>query len=174
MSSYRLLRVPGGTYFFTVVTASRGEPLLSDHADLLRDAYRRTVLELPVVCDAIVILPDHLHAVWTLPAGDAEFPERWRRIKARFTHGLGARLARSRSKERKREAGVWQRRYWEHLVRDQEDYQRHVEYCWANPVRHRLVAAPMDWTLSSIHRDHRAGRVPDGWSARETEGDFGE
>ena len=164
MSRYRRLHAPGGTYFFTVATADRGGTLLTDHIDLLRGAYARTVREMPVTCDAIVVLPDHLHAVWTLPAGDADFPERWRRIKARFTHALGVKGPRSASKLRKREAGVWQRRYWEHLVRDAEDYRHHVTYCWANPVRHGLVERPEDWALSSLHRDARLGRVPQGWT----------
>lgn len=164
MSKYRRLYHPGGTYFFTVVAAARGQSVLTDHVDLLRAAYRVTVCELPVISDAIVILPDHLHAVWTMPPGDSDFPERWRRIKARFTHALGQRFPRSPSKHRKREAGVWQRRYWEHAIRDEADFQHHVEYCWANPVRHGLVAAPMDWALSSIHRDHGNGRVPTGWT----------
>jgi putative transposase len=163
MSEYRRLFVPGGTYFFTVVTGVRAQSLLTDHVDLLRAAYRVTVAELPVCSDAVVILPDHLHAVWTMPHGDSDFPERWRRIKARFSHALGQRFPRSGSKHRKRETGVWQRRYWEHAIRDEADFQHHVEYCWANPVRHGLVAAPMDWALSSIHRDHRLGLVPTGW-----------
>jgi len=166
MSQYRRLHIPGGTYFFTVATAMRGGSLLTDHVDLLRQAYRATVSELPVTCDAIVILPDHLHAVWTLPPGDSAYPERWRRIKARFTHALGRRYPRSASKQAKREAGIWQRRYWEHMIRDDEDYRRHVEYCWANPVRHGLVAAPTDWPLSSIHRDQREGAYQTGGAPR--------
>lgn len=163
MPDYRRLRVPGGTYFFTVALARPGMTLLTDHVDLLRAAYRSTTLELPVACDAIVILPDHLHAVWTLPDGDQDFPERWRRIKSRFTHALGLRFPRSPSKRAKREAGVWQRRYWEHLIRDGADYRAHVEYCWSNPVKHGLCASPEDWVLSSLHRDARVGRVPAGW-----------
>jgi putative transposase len=174
MSNYRRLKVPGGTYFFTLVSARRGEGPLIENIDLLRGAYGTTVREMPVRCDAIVVLPDHLHAVWTLPEGDADFPERWRRIKARFTHALGKRYPRTVSKQVKREAGVWQRRYWEHLIRDESDYRRHVAYCWANPVRHGLAADPMEWAASSIHRDHRLGLVPDNWKQDDVEGDYGE
>ena len=174
MSNYRRFRISGGTFFFTVVTAARSRSVLTDHADLLRQAYRATASELPFATDAIVILPDHMHAVWTPPQGDSDFPERWRRIKARFSHALGKRYPRSASKHAKREVGLWQRRYWEHAIRDDRDYRMHVEYCWANPVRHGLVAAAMDWELSSIHRDHRAGRVPNGWSSPKFDGAFGE
>ncbi len=174
MPNYRRLRVRGGTYFFTLTLAQRGATLLTDHVDMLRAAYRTTARELPMTTEAVVILPDHLHAVWTLPEGDDAYPERWRRIKARFTHALGKRFPRSPSKHVKREAGIWQRRYWEHTIRDQADFDTHVEYCWANPVRHGLCDTPCDWVLSSIHRDARAGRVPPGWQPRIVDGVFGE
>ena len=91
MPNYRRLRVPGATYFFTVYLAERGGTLLTDRIDLLREAYRLTVAEQPVRCDAMVILPDHIHAVWTLPAGDADFSRRWQKLKGRFTHATGLR-----------------------------------------------------------------------------------
>ncbi|MFC4669275.1 transposase [Seohaeicola nanhaiensis] len=174
MSSYSRRRIPGATYFFTVNLASRGGSDLTDRIDLLRSAYRKTVVEHPVFCDAMVILPDHLHAVWTLPAQDAGFPERWRKIKARFSHAIGEERRRSSSKLAKRELGVWQRRYWEHLIRDDADYRAHVAYCWGNPVKHGYVARAVDWPFSSIHRDIRAGRVEAEWSGSMPEGDFGE
>lgn len=173
MSNYLRMRVPGATYFFTVALADRTSSLLTDHIALLRQAYRDTAAEHPLFCDAMVILPDHLHAVWTFPEGDADFSERWRK-KARFTHALGRSAPRSRSKLDKREGGIWQRRFWEHVIRDERDYRLHVTYCWGNPVKHGLVARAADWPYSSIHRDIRAGRVEPEWSGEVPEGDFGE
>lgn len=152
MTNYRRLRVPGGTYFFTVCLEDEGSTILTDHIDLLRFAYAKTAAELPVHCDAMVVLPNHLHAVWTLPHGDADFSERWRRIKARFSHALADTPLRCASKVAKRERGIWQRRFWEHWIRDRESFASTVDYCWQNPVRHGLVSNPADWTWSSFHR----------------------
>lgn len=174
MSRYRRIRIPGASYFFTVAMAERGGSVLTDRIDLLRAAWRATVAERPVFCDAMVVLPDHLHAVWTLPEGDADYSERWRRIKARFSRALGEHRPRSDSKIAKRECGVWQRRFWEHAIRDERDYRAHVEYCWRNPVKHGLVSRAVDWPFSSIHRDIRAGRVPPEWAGAMPGGDFGE
>lgn len=158
MSNYRRLKLPGSTWFFTVNLAERGSARLIGHIDLLRAAYRATVAEHPLFCDAMVILPDHLHAVWTLPPGDSDFSTRWRKIKARFTHATGVRQERSWSKERKREAGLWQRRFWEHCIRDEAEYRRAVTFCLTDPITHGLAKAPEDWVFSTIHRDKRAGR----------------
>jgi putative transposase len=174
MSRYQRIYRSGATYFFTVNLADRRSHLLTDRIDLLRAAYRMTTLEHPVACDAIVVLPDHLHAVWTLPPGDADFSERWRKIKARFSHGVGQLMPRSASKVVKRETGVWQRRFWEHCIRDDADYASHVAYCWGNPVKHGVVERAVDWPFSSIHRDLREGRVPPEWGGHVTDGDFGE
>ena len=159
MSFYRRMRLPGQTFFFTVNLAKSGGDGLVRHIDLLRRAYRATVAEHPVHCHAMVVLPDHLHAVWTLPPGDADFSIRWRKIKGRFTHWTGLSVPTTPSKHRKREAGLWQRRFWEHAIRDDADFDRHVGYCLWNPVRHGLAARPEDWPYSSIHRDMRAGVV---------------
>jgi putative transposase len=172
MSRYVRLRRPGGSWFFTVCLARRGSDL-TDHIDDLREAYARTHSELPVRTEAIVILPDHLHAIWTLPEGDTDFSERWRRIKARFSHAVGER-DRSASKWRQRERGLWQRRFWEHAIRDEADFDAHVRYVWANPVKHGLVERPSEWALSSIHRDIREGRVDPEWAGTTPDGDFGE
>lgn len=145
------MRVPGGTYFFTVCLEDRASTALIDHIDRLRFAYARTVAELPVTCNAFVVLPNHLHAVWTLPEGDSDFSERWRRIKARFSHGLPVNLSPCRSKVDKREVGLWQRRFWEHVVRNEENLQAAVEYCWQNPVKHGLVSDAGEWRFSSFH-----------------------
>ena len=156
MPNYRRLRVPGATYFFTVYLAERGGTLLTDRIDLLREAYRLTVAEQPVRCDAMVILPDHIHAVWTLPAGDADFSRRWQKLKGRFTHATGLRGLQSPSMVEKREAGLWQRRFWEHLIRDADEGRRAVAHCLSDPVRHGLATKAEDWPFSTIHRDLRA------------------
>ncbi|MDJ1008843.1 MAG: transposase [Paracoccaceae bacterium] len=174
MSSYRRALVNGATYFFTVALADRSTTALVENIGLLRDAVARTGAELPFRIDAMVILPDHLHAVWTLPEGDAAFPERWRRIKARFSHGVGGAYRRTASKIAKREVGLWQRRYWEHVIRDERDYRAHVEYCWGNPVKHGVVARAVEWPYSSIHRDIRRGLVAPEWVGGDVDGNFGE
>jgi putative transposase len=160
MTHYRRLRLKGATYFFTVCLEDRNARLLTDRIGDLRMAYARTMTELPVFCDAMVVLPDHLHAVWTLPPGDADFSERWRRIKARFARDLPL-PSRSASKMEKRERGIWQRRFWEHAVRGEEELAQLVEYCRVNPVRHGLVAEPGDWPFSSFaKRKTGAGLTP--------------
>jgi putative transposase len=174
MSNYRRAAVPGAISFFTVVLADRRSRALVEHANALRAAYVATAREHPVRVDAMVVLPDHLHAVWRLPEGDADFPVRWRKLKARFTRAVGGSYPRSDSKIAKGEKGLWQRRYWEHIIRDADDWRRHVEYCWINPVRHGLVGAVRDWPLSSFHRDVRRGLVPEDWAGDVAEGRFGE
>ncbi|WP_299152300.1 transposase [uncultured Tateyamaria sp.] len=163
MSTYRRLRVPGATYFFTLALADRRNDHLVRHICALRKAYAATCAEHPFETRAIVVLPDHLHAVWALPPGDSDFPERWRKIKARFSNAVGGDFPRSPSKMAKRECGLWQRRYWEHMIRDEADYRAHVGYCWFNPVKHGVVERPTDWLHSSIHRDMRRDLVDLAW-----------
>ena len=158
------MRVEGASYFFTISLADRGSSVLVDNIDILRDAYARTISEQPVWSDAFVVLPDHLHAVWTLPEGDADFSTRWRKIKARFSHAVSVTSACSQSKVAKGERGIWQRRFWEHMIRDDRDYSNHMEYCWGNPVKHGLVKRVSDWPYSSFHRDVRRGIVPTNWT----------
>lgn len=174
MTQYRRLYIPGATYFFTVTPAQRGVEHLVSHVDDLRSAYAATRCEQPFQTDAIGILPDHLHAIWTLPPGDADFSGRWRKIKARFSRAVGGQHPRSLSKVRKRETGLWQRRFWEHAIRDADDYRKHLAYCLSNPVQHGLVARPVDWALSSIHRDVRLGHVDAQWCGSILEGWYGE
>ena len=181
MTAYRRARITGGCYFFTVALADRSASTLVDHIDALRRAFSETQKEGPFECNAVVVLPDHLHAVWTLPAGDADFSTRWGAIKARFTRGVKASgkmgwnpILRSGSKLAKGDAGIWQRRFWEHCIRDDEDFERHVRYCWGNPVKHGYVAQAVDWPYSSIHRDIRLGRVEPEWAGAAEEGVFGE
>jgi len=181
MSDYLRRRVPGATVFFTVTLAARGGSALGDHVDALREAVRRTKAERPFAIDAFVVLPDHLHAVWTLPEGDAEYSVRWGAIKARFTKALrderrpgfspadlptelpvvrSGRFAGLKPGLRrgKREQALWQRRFWERHVRTEEEFAAAVRYCHINPVKHGFVARPQDWPWSSVHREIAAGR----------------
>ena len=153
MSSYRRPVLPGARIFFTVNLAQRGSDLLVREIESLRNAVRRTRAERPFGIDAWVVLPDHMHCIWALPEGDADFSTRWSVIKARFSRAVPAGPRRP-SHERRREHGVWQRRFWEHHLRDEDDWRAHIGYCWINPVKHGLVAHPRDWPHSSWHRDN--------------------
>ena len=157
MPNYHRPGVPGATIFFTVALAEHGSDLLVREIARLRDAVRATRGARPFAIDAWVVLPDHLHCVWTLPDGDADFSARWGAIKGRFSRGLGAGRMRS-SHAARREKAVWQRRFWEHHIRDDADFAAHVRYCWVNPVKHGIVQRPEDWPYSSVHRDIRLGR----------------
>lgn len=175
MPNYIRARVPGGTFFFTVALADRGGRLLIDHIATFHNAVRVTRRDLPFRIDAMVVLPDHLHTVWTLPQGDSDFPTRWRLIKSRFSLALprGERIRPSRAV--KSERGIWQRRYWEHLIRDDTDFRIHVDYCHFNPVKHQLVAQVGDWPYSTFHRYVQAGIYPPEWATEIFEAaDFGE
>ena len=151
MPNYIRPRAPGATIFFTVTLAERGSDLLVREIDRLRGAVVATRRERPFAVDAWVVLPDHMHCVWTLPEGDRDFPTRWRLIKSRFSRGLPKGPLRA-SHVARMERGIWQRRYWEHHIRNAEDYAAHVQYCWHNPVKHGFVACPEAWPYSSIHR----------------------
>lgn len=151
MRTYVRARIPGGVYFFTVNLAERrGNALLIERISALRAAFAATARERPFAMPAIVVLPDHLHCLWRLPPGDSDFPTRWRLIKSRFSRGLPNDERRSRSRLGKKERTIWQRRYWEHLICDDEDYRRHVEYIHYNPVKHGYVAEPRLWPYSSF------------------------
>ncbi|WP_457646876.1 REP-associated tyrosine transposase [Profundibacter sp.] len=163
MSNYRRARVTGASYFFSVNLARRGGDLLVERIDDLRAAFSATMAQRPFICDSMVVLPDHIHAVWTLPKGDADFSTRWRVIKGRFSHRVEVEMPQRQSLVSKREKGIWQRRFWEHLIRDERDYRNHVEYCWGNPVKHGFVERAVDWPFSSIHREIKHGVVPPEW-----------
>jgi REP-associated tyrosine transposase len=168
MVRYRRNRVEGGTYFFTVTLAERQSTALVDHVDALRAAFRAARRERPFTIDAVVILPDHLHAILTLPQGDANFPGRWRRIKGHFsTHLLAAGIALRRHANG--ELALWQRRYWEHTIRDDDDFARRVDYVHYNPVKHRLVTRVRDWPHSSFHLYVRSGVLPQDWAGDVSE-----
>ena len=150
--------------------------LLAENIGLLRAAFRYTRLRHPFAIDAIVVLPDHLHTIWTLPEEDGDFAVRWQLIKGNFSRALPKGERVSASRLRKRERGIWQRRYWEHMLRDEDDFARHVDYINFNPVKHGHVARVKDWPFSSFHRMVRRGIYPADWAGDATEppGGFGE
>ena len=160
MPNYRRAFLPGGCWFFTVALLERRNTLLVDHIAILRDAVARTRERFPFEIDAVVVLPDHLHAMWTLPPRDADFSTRWRLIKTRFAKALPKEERLSAVRAKRGERGIWQHRFWEHLIRDEADYARHVDYCMINPVKHGLVNCVQDWPYSSFHRDVRRGVFP--------------
>src|SRR5262245_18124287 len=136
MTNYRRNVVPGGTYFFTLNLVDWRSRLLTQNIAALRSAFREIRSRHPFGIDAIVVLPDHLHALWTLPAGDTGFAMRWRLIKSAFSRTLPKLEAISASRSARGERGIWQRRYWEHTVRDERDFAHHVDYIHFNPVKH--------------------------------------
>lgn len=176
MSRYRRAKIEGGVFFFTVVLAGRSSDLLVRHVDRLRQIYSSVQHRYPFETIAICILPNHLHALWSLPQGDADFSLRWSLIKSGFSRGLPLATARSPSKIARREKGLWQRRYWEHAIRDDADLSRHVDYIHFNPVKHGYVSRVRDWAHSSFHQYvARGDLLPDwGGDARDMPGQFGE
>ena len=163
MSEYIRYRVPGGSYFFTVNLLNRRTRLLTDYIEALRDSFRKVREVHPYHVDAVVVLPEHLHVVWTLPVGDDDYSVRWQQIKSLFSRSLPVGEGRSRSRQSKKERGVWQRRFWEHAIRDDEDYARHIDYIHYNPVKHGHVKRVKDWPYSSFHDYVKRGILPEDW-----------
>lgn len=176
MVMYRRNIVPGARYFFTVTLLDRTSRLLVERIADLRDAFRAARRQRPFVIDAIVVLPDHLHCVWTLPEGDADYALRWREIKSWFSRRMPQGEQPIMGRINKGERGIWQRRYWEHTLRDERDVERHIDYIHYNPVKHGQVARVADWPFSSFHRFVRRGIYPPDWGGGDArmEGDFGE
>lgn len=169
MPNYRRAFVPGGTWFFTVNLLERkNNDLLIREFDLLRNSVRAVRERHPFKIDAWVVLPEHMHAVWTLPPDDTDFSKRWRLIKSAFSRALPKTEFRSNVRKAANERGIWQRHFWEHLIRDETDFERHVDYVHVNPVKHGLVDRVIDWPYSSFHRYAENGIYPKNWC-----GDFG-
>ena len=165
MPNYRRPQIPGGTYFITQVTYQRIPWLCSDIArKALREAITVVKENHPFSIDAIVLLPDHFHCLLTLPPDDSDFPVRLRLIKTYVTKNYGSLLnincAISNSRQKRRERNLWQRRYWEHLIRNEQDFATHCDYIHYNPVRHGLCKIPQDWKFSSVHRFIAQGMYP--------------
>ena len=166
MVGYRRNRIAGGTYFFTATLRDRQSTVLVDYVDMLRAAIDITRNKLPFSIDAIVILPDHLHAIWILPEGDSDYPSRWKMLKSNFTQGL-RRNGIEIERDQRGEYALWQRRYWEHTIRDDSDMKSHVDYIHYNPVKHGLVEHVGDWPHSSFHQYVEKGSLPRDWACGE-------
>ncbi len=168
MPNYRRARVPGGCYFFTLVAYGRRPVLTNENIrTALRTAVQAVRDEHPFAIEAWVLLPDHLHCLWRLPDGDADYSLRWAKIKRYTRHHLGMSTGEK----------LWQPRYWEHCIRDENDFARHTDYIHWNPVKHGLVRCAADWPYSTFHRFVAAGAYPENWGVAEnniSEGDFGE
>lgn len=181
MSHYRRSDTAGATYFFTVVTYKRRRFLCDDDVSAaLRDAINKVRERHPFQIDAWILLPDHLHTIWTLPPNDANFALRWQQIKRYVSNQCGRRLHEdalmNASKHKHRESTLWQRRYWEHQIRDELDYQRHMDYLHYNPVKHGLCERAADWPYSSFQRYFKNGIYDENWAAidKPNHDNFGE
>ena len=161
MSNYRRSYIPGGCWFFTVNLQNRHSDLLTRHIDHLRAAIACAKRKRPFQINSWVVLPEHMHCIWTLPEGDSDYSGRWREIKKSFTRALA-------------QSQIWQPRFWEHAIRNDEDYRRHMDYVYINPVKHRLVGRVSDWPYSTFHRDVRQGLYPVDWAGHIAEMDAGE
>jgi putative transposase len=163
---YHRVYINGATYFFTLVTHNRKSIFNTIGAvELFNDAITYTNQRMPFKINAYVVLPDHLHSIWTLPENSSDYSTRWRLIKSYFTrHWLvNGTISKSPSKMRSGEQDVWQRRFWEHLIRDEKDLARHVEYIHYNPVKHSLVNSPIEWKYSSFIEYVQEGLYPVNW-----------
>ncbi|BAN50809.1 transposase [Metapseudomonas resinovorans] len=164
MVNYRRARVPGACYFINLALKDRQRDLLVRFQDELRCALRQAMARSPFGLPALVVLPDHLHLLMDLPPGDADFSSRVRRLKSAFVSLLHEKPDAGLAFNAKGEANIWQRRFWEHLIRDERDYIAHVDYIHFNPVKHGLVGAVRDWPLSSFHRFVERGVLPVDWA----------
>jgi putative transposase len=171
MVNYRRLKITGATYFFTVTLYDRTSTLLTDHVDLLQTAMQQTKSQHPYQTKAFVILPDHLHVIWQLPPRDDNFSIRWKKIKTHFTRNLIKRGF-FVTKNHRNEYNVWQRRFWEHVIRNEDDYKNHINYIHYNPIKHHLVTRTRDWPHSSFHHFVRKGLLPIDWSDNVTASKF--
>lgn len=181
MSNYRRANTAGATYFFTVVTYHRRAFLCDeDVRDALKQAIHKVREKHPFTIEAWVLLPDHIHTIWTLPPNDANFALRWQLIKRYVTQSCGARLHNPQwmnaSKTKHRESTLWQRRYWEHQIRDDLDYAKHMDYLNYNPVKHQLVKQVKDWPYSTFHRYVKQGVYGENWAIEDLSkaGEFGD
>lgn len=168
MPEYRRSCVEGGTYFFTVVTFERKPILVSDSARMiLHQAWMEVTKRFPFETVAVCLLPDHLHCIWRLPEGDADYSTRWKEIKRRFSKEyllqVGPVGQRNASRQRKHEVDIWQRRFWEHTIEDEEDLEVHLDYIYYNPIKHRLVERTTDWPYSSFARFVKEGIYDADW-----------
>jgi len=173
---YRRSDTAGGTHFFTVNLAERNSDALVRYIADLREVMNKVKVTHPFTVVAMVVLPEHLHAIWRLPPGDAGYPMRWSLLKAGFSRRLDKTEHRRPSRVAKRERGIWQRRYWEHQIRDAQDLERHVAYVHFNPVKHGWVKRPVDWPHSTLQAYIARGMAAPDWGgcAPDDPGGYGE
>lgn len=173
---YRRAKFKGGSYFLTLNLLNREQDLLTHHIDLLRQSIREVKRNHPFYIDAVAILPDHIHILMTLPTNDCDYSKRDMLLKSSFSRQLPKTETISPSRSLKAERGIWQRRFWEHLIRDEKDYINHIDYIHYNPVKHGYVTRPVDWPYSSIHRYIKDKILTPDWGSQEPtiEGQFGE
>lgn len=164
MVRYRRAAAPGAVYFLTLALKDRRRDLLVRFHPELRQALKSAMAREPFGLPAIVVLPDHLHTLMALPPGDSGFSSRVRRLKSAFVSSLRGQLEAGVAFNDRGEANLWQRRFWEHMIRDERDYAAHVDYIHFNPVKHGLVAKVSDWPLSSFHRFVERGELPVDWA----------
>lgn len=173
MPEYRRACFPGGTFFFTLVTYQRRSIFQEESArEILREAFVQGIQKGgPFQIDALCLLPDHLHCIWTLPENDSDYSTRWKVIKAWFSRTYLRRGGNpgllTASKVQKGEVGVWQRRFWEHLIRDSDDLKQHIDYIHYNPVKHGLVRAVKAWPWSTFHRYVQEGFYDPNWGRED-------
>lgn len=163
---YRRSQAQGATFFFTVITYNRKRILCHEASvELIKAAFQYVIKQHHFRIRAFVLLPDHIHCIWTLPENDNAFSMRWRLIKSYFSRRckIERKIFQSASRQRKGEQGIWQRRFWEHQIRNEIDFTKHVEYIHFNPVKHRLVKSPIDWPYSSFHRHVKQGTYDSDW-----------
>ncbi|HAU1150665.1 TPA: transposase [Legionella pneumophila] len=177
MVNYRRSFVPGGTFFFTVTLYNRNSTLLVDNIHLLKSSFRTVKNKHPFPMKAYVILPDHLHMIWQLPIGDADYSLRWKLIKALFSKSIN-KTGFQLSKTKYNEYRLWQRRFWEHTITSSDDYENHVNYIHFNPIKHGLVQNLSDWPHSSFHHYMQQGVFSENWTnpncSYKTKQSFGE
>ena len=174
MTEYRRRKIPGAAYFFTAVTQDRKPILTGENARLcLHKAFQHVQSYHPFQIEAIVLLPEHLHTIWKLPDNDFDYSSRWNWIKRKFTQSFMPDIDIDsdipESKHKKRERGIWQRRYWEHCIRDEKDFIRHLDYIHYNPVKHGHVRKPKDWEWSSFHRYVKLGWYTMDWGDSDSD-----
>lgn len=179
MTNYRRVYSPNGTYFFTINLNNRNSRLLTDNINLLREAFKKVKDQYSFTINAITVLPEHFHCVLTFQDINQNYSTIIRLIKSNFSRGISSNELTTPSRQGKKERGIWQRRFWAHLIISDEDYRRHIEYCYYNPVKHGYVTIVSDWPYSSFHRDVKSGLFPVDWggeSPLELVGDlnFGE
>jgi len=168
MTRYRRDKTPGASWFFTVVTYQRRELLCDKPVRIaLRNAISRVRIRHPFVIDAWILLPNHFHCIWTLPDGESNYSLRWKLIKSYVTRACGKYYLQPEdlppSKTRRRESVIWQRRFWEHRIKNEKDYALHMDYLHYNPVKHGYCKAPSKWRYSTLHRLKAEGIYPEDW-----------